>query len=363
MTQSKLFTPLNKGLKLSNRIVMAPMTRSRAINNTPNDLMALYYEQRSSAGLIISEGNSPSPNGLGYARIPGIFSDHQVEAWKKITNAVHKNNGKIFTQLMHAGRVAHSENLPKNAKHLAPSAISADTDMWTDTKGLQKTEKPAEMSLAEIKSTIEEYAQAASNAIKAGFDGVELHGANGYLLEQFLNPNSNTRTDEYGGSFINRARFVIEVARAVAERIGPEKTGIRISPYGTFNTMPHYDEIVETYDYLTKELSSMKLVYLHVVDYAARSNEKGQELLKQIRTNFNQLLILNGGYNKERAIKALENNEADLISFGSSFISNPNLPHVLENDLELVKPDPTTFYMPDEKGYTDYQLVSAKAIA
>ena len=356
MKNKNLFSPIKiNGLELTNRIVMAPMTRCRAINNVPNYLMALYYEQRASAGLIITEGTSPSQNGLGYARIPGIFNKEQIEGWKKTTSAVHKKGGKIFTQLMHTGRVSHTENLPENALIIAPSAISANVDMWTDTKGMQKTETPKEMTILEIKNTIQEYIQAAINAMDAGFDGVEIHSANGYLLEQFLNPHSNTRTDEYGGSIENRCRFVIEVVKAISSKIGQNKVGVRLSPYSTYTTMLSYTEISDTYNYLSKELNKLEILYLHVIDYAARSSNEGLELLQTIRTNFTQLLILNGGYTKERAISGLEQDKADLISFGSLFISNPDLPFKLQNDIELTKPDPSTFYMADEKGFTDYK--------
>lgn len=340
--------------ELDNRIVMAPMTRSRAINNIPNHLMATYYGQRASAGLIITEGISPSLDGLGYARIPGIFTAEQVEGWKKITEAVHDNGGRIFAQLMHAGRIGHSANIPEGGILVGPSAISAEANMWTDTQGMQLTETPKAMDTKDIKKAIVDFIQAAQFAVEAGFDGVELHSANGYLLEQFLNPHANNRTDEYGVSVENRSRFVIEVAKAVADAIGAEKTGLRISPYGTFNTMPLYDEIPETFIHLSKELDKLNLFYLHIVDFAARASEEGKQLLQAIRNNFKNTLILNGGYTKERALNALHNNEADLISFGSPFIANPNLPEKLKNDESLVVADQSTFYTADEKGYIDY---------
>lgn len=341
-----------KGLK--NRIVMAPMTRSRAIGNIPNQLMATYYGQRASAGLIITEGVSPSPDGLGYARIPGIFSIEQVEGWKAVTKAVHENGGRIFAQLMHAGRIGHSANIPEGGALVGPSAISANTNMWTDTQGMQITETPREMDAQDIRQAIDDFARAAKMAVEAGFDGVELHAANGYLLEQFLNPHANNRTDQYGGSVANRARFVIEVAQAVVNAIGAEKAGIRLSPYGTFNTMPLYDEVRETYAYLSRELDKLNLFYLHTIDYAARASEEGKLLLQDIRRNFKNTLILNGGYTRERALNAIANGEADLISFGAPFIANPNLPAKLKNNETLVAADQATFYTADEKGYTDY---------
>jgi len=229
METNKLFTPEMIGsVKVNNRVVMAPMTRCRAIGNIPNELMAKYYSQRSDAGLIITEGTSPSPNGLGYARIPGIFNKQQVEGWKKTISAVHKEDGKIIVQLMHTGRISHSLNMSAGTQILAPSAIRAAGQMWTDSKQLQDFSVPKEMNAEDLINTKTEFVVAAKNGIEAGFDGVELHGANGYLLEQFLSPISNIRTDIYGGSIENRCRFIIEVVTAVANEIGKCKTGIRL---------------------------------------------------------------------------------------------------------------------------------------
>jgi len=342
--------------QFSNRIVMAPMTRSRAINNVPNDLMAKYYGQRATAGIIITEGTSPSPNGLGYPRIPGIFSEAQIEGWKKTTEAVHAKDGKIFIQLMHVGRVGSYENLPGGATLVAPSAISAYGNMFTDTKGMVKTDMPEALTTEGIKDTIAEFVQAAKNAIASGFDGVELHSANGYLLEQFLNPNANTRTDDYGGSVENRARFVIEVTQAVANAIGKDKTGIRFSPYNDFNTMPPYDEVYETYEYLVKEINKIGILYVHLLDGAARKQQKGLELISAIRAYFNGILILNSGYTKEKATAVIESNETDMVSFGTLYISNPDLVDRFENDHYLTQAEESTFYTPGEKGYTDYPV-------
>lgn len=353
--EKDLFAPVQvNGANLANRIVMAPMTRSRAIGNMPNGTMATYYAQRASAGLIITEGIAPSPNALGYARIPGIFYAAQTEGWKQVTKAVHTAGGKIFAQLMHTGRIGHPANMPENARILAASAVSAESPMWTDTEGMQQTGVPEEMNEADLQQTIQEFVQASLNAIAAGFDGVELHGANGYLLEQFLNPSSNQRTDSYGGSIENRVRFVLETTRAVAAAIGKEKVGYRISPYSTFNTMPAYEETFDTYDYLSKELHAAGILYLHLVDYAARATDDGKELIKCIRGNFGGLLMLNGGYTKERAEEAMANEGADLISFGTPFIANPDLPYRLQNNIPLSQPDAATFYTLGEAGYTDY---------
>ncbi len=246
-----LLDPYKLGnIDLKNRIVMAPMTRSRAIGNIPNELMVEFYGQRAAAGLIITEGTSPSPNGLGYSRIPGIFSEKQVEGWKKVTNAVHSKGGKIFVQLMHTGRIGHPKNLPEGAVIIAPSAVKPAGQIWTDTLGLQDYPVPTAMAVEEIEHTKQEYATAAINALKADFDGIELHGANGYLLEQFLSPVSNTRNDNYGGSIENRCRFPLEVIEGAVEAIGKERIGIRLSPYGVASGMLHYPEIDNTYKYL-----------------------------------------------------------------------------------------------------------------
>jgi N-ethylmaleimide reductase len=344
------------GFELNNSIVMAPMTRSRAIGIVPNELMVEYYAQRASAGLIITEGTSPSADGLGYARTPGIFDQRQIDGWKQVTDAVHRKGGRIFLQLMHVGRISHPANIPPGGRILAPSSIAAAGTMWTDSAGMQLHGSPAQMTQEDINRTIKEFARGAENAIKAGFDGVELHGANGYLLEQFLNPNSNQRNDEYGGEPPARARFVVEVTRAVADVIGKNKVGVRLSPYNTFNDMPLYDSINETYLHLVRELATLDIAYLHLIDASARKTTQGLELIRGIRNQFENILILNGGYNRERADAALLNDGADLISFGSPFIANPDLPHRLRNDIPLAKPDGSTFYTADAKGYTDYTL-------
>jgi N-ethylmaleimide reductase len=359
MQSSNLFSQYRLGhLTLKNRVVMCPLTRSRAIGNIPNDLMATYYEQRASAGLIITEGTTPSPNGLGYARIPGIFSPEQIEGWKKTTSAVHKKGGKIFLQLMHTGRISHELNLPAGAKILAPSAVKPAGQTWTDAKQLQDFPVPSAMTAEEIASTRAEYVQAAKNAIAAGFDGVELHGANGYLLEQFLSPISNTRTDRYGGSIENRARFVLEVATEIVSAIGKEKTGIRVSPYGVASDMPHYPEIDATYDYLSTSLNKLGLVYMHLVDHAAMGAPAVPLEIKQtIRNNFKNTIILAGGFNQESAEAAIESGLADLIAFGRPFISNPDLVERMQNGWPLnqeLKMD--LFYTAEAAGYTDYPV-------
>lgn len=359
MKAHELFTPKKIGsIALKNRIVMAPMTRCRAIENIPNDLMAEYYSQRASAGLIITEGTAPSPNGLGYARIPGIFNALQVEGWKKITKAIHKKEGKIIVQLMHSGRISHPLNMPKGALILAPSQVKAAGQMWTDSQGLQDFVVPNEMTSQDILHARTEYISAAENALFAGFDGVELHSANGYLLEEFLSPVSNIRTDNYGGSIENRCRFVLEVASAVAQAIGKEKTGIRLSPYGVASDMPHYPEIDATYDYLSKELNKLDIAYIHIVDHTAMGAPAVPlEIKKLIRHNFKNTIILCGGFDKENAEAAIKSGLTDLVAFGRPFISNPDLVEKFKNNWPLSEDlNMDLFYTGDEKGYTDYPV-------
>ncbi|MCL2525253.1 MAG: alkene reductase [Betaproteobacteria bacterium] len=351
-----LFTPLTLGkLQLRNRVVMAPMTRSRAEGNVPNALMEKYYRQRADAGLIITEGVSPSPNGLGYARIPGLFSDAQVEAWRQVTAGVHEEGGKIFVQLMHAGRVAHPDNLPSGARMLAPSAIAAPGEIWTDSKGQQLMPVPAEMSEEAIAQSIAEFASAAQNAIDAGFDGVELHGANGYLIDQFLNTAANQRSDRWGGSIENRIRFAVEVARAVAAKIGGERVGMRISPYGVFNGMAPDADMEAMYERLIDELSGIGLIYIHMVDHSSMGAPEVSPVVKaKARAPFRGRYILSGGYDLTRANADLDAGCGDLVAFGRMFISNPDLVAKLQSGAALTQPDFATFYTPGEKGYTDY---------
>jgi N-ethylmaleimide reductase len=343
---------------------MAPMTRNRAINNNPNALMEKYYSQRATAGLIITEGTSPSPNGLGYPRIPGIFSKVQIDGWKRITNSVHAKGARIFLQLMHCGRIAHPLNMPKDARAQAPSAISAVGEMYTDTQGMQPFPVPEAMTAADIKNTIAEFVRAAKNAINAGFDGIELHSANGYLLEQFVRPNTNQRTDHYGGAIENRARFVLEVVDAVSKAIGKNKVGIRLSPFGTFNDMPLYDDMQADYLYLAEQLNLRGLLYIHLVDHSAMGMPPIPASIKDaIRQVFKGILILSGGYDNARANSDLENQKCDFIAVGRPFIANPDLPKRWEIGAAINTPDMNTFYTADAKGYTDYPALACSAIA
>jgi len=360
-TSSPLFDPYELGpLTLKNRAVMSPMTRSRALGNVPNALMAEYYAQRSGAGLIVTEGTAPSPSALGYPRIPGIFDDEQVRGWKLVTDAVHAASGRIFIQLMHTGRVSHPGNLPRGARVLAPSPVPLDkTQMWVDDEGMLDIPVAEEMTGTDIREAIGEFVDGSHRAIDAGFDGVELHGANGYLIEQFIHPHTNRRSDEWGGSVQGRVRFALEVAEAVADEIGGQRLGIRISPYGVFNEMPLYDEIDETYDALTAALSELGLVYVHVVDHSDQGAPDVPESLKaRLRETFAGSVIRAGGYDFERASDDLLAGRCDLVAFGRPFLANPDLLERYRTGTELNEPRSDLFYGPGEEGfhegYTDY---------
>lgn len=352
-----LFSQLStSALELNNRIVMAPMTRNRAdINNIPNQLMAEYYMQRSSAGLIITEGTSPSPNGLGYPRMPGLFNDVQAKEWAKVTSKVHKNGGKIFVQLMHTGRVSHIDSLPDEAEVLGPMNIQCPGEIFTDSQGLVPHSQPRSMTETDIQRAIDEHVHAAKLAIEAGFDGVELHAANGYLIEQFLNANINQREDSYGGSATARNLFALQIVQAVVNAIGAERVGIRLSPYGVLNGTGPYPEVAEQYSELLIELNKLNLIYVHLLDHSSMGTPPvPEEFIKGARKLFNGLLILTGGFDKAKAEAVLTSQLADLIGFGRAFISNPDLPERLVQGVQLTPPDMSSFYTPGEKGYIDY---------
>ena len=342
---------------LKNRVVMAPMTRCRAINNIPNALMVQYYEQRAGAGLIITEGTSPSPNGLGYPRIPGAFNDEQIEGWKNIADAVHKKGGKIFVQLMHCGRITGKANLPEGAFTVAPSAVQAAGDIFTET-GMVAHDTPREMTLEDIEIAKDEFANAAFRLVnEAGVDGIEIHAANGYLLNQFLNPKSNQRTDLYGGNYINRSRFILETTKQVIEKIGAEKVGIRFSPYGAYNDMEaHHDEVESVFTYLAEELSQLKIAYIHVVDQrvAFSAPDFTSDIQKTIKETFKGTVITGGDIdNSEKAIAVL-NNGYDLVYVGRPYISNPDFVEQIKLNKELITPDMDLFYSGEAAGYTTY---------
>lgn len=361
MSAVSLFAPTTLGpLALANRLVMAPMTRSRALEaSTPNDLMAEYYGQRASAGLIITEGVSPAPNGTGYPRIPGLWSTPQVEGWKKVTQAVHVKGGRIFAQLMHTGRVGHPLNLPAGAEVVAPSAVALEGEMYTDAKGMQPHPMPRAMNDADVRQAIGEFVLASRNAIAAGFDGVELHGANGYLIEQFLSPHTNQRTDAWGGSLQKRQAFVLEVGQAVSAAIGGARVGIRLSPHGVNAGMKPYPEIDETYTTLVPRLASTGLQYIHIVDHSAMGAPQVPETLKRaLRQAWPRTFLLAGGFDRAGAEAALNEGRCDLVVFGRPFLANPDLVTRLERGLPLNAPDFATFYTPGPKGYTDYSTAS-----
>ena len=353
-----LFSSYNFGrIQLKNRVVMAPMTRNRCPDNVPNDLVTKYYSQRSEAGLIITEGTSPSDSGLGYPRIPGLYTNEHMKAWKKVTEEVHKAGSKIFVQLMHCGRVAHTLNLPSGMEIMAPSAIRLEGEIWTDQQGLQPHSQPEEMTESDVLAAIEEYAHSAELAIQAGFDGVELHGANGYLIDQFLNTASNQRSDQWGGSISNRTRFAVEVAKKVVAKIGGDRVGMRVSPYGAFNGMVGDSHTDDLHEYLATQLQKVGLLYIHIVDHSSMgAPEVKPSVKKAIRENFKGTVILSGGYDVKRANADLDAKKGELFAFGRPFISNPHLITKMKNKKTLLTADPATFYTADEKGYTDYSL-------
>jgi N-ethylmaleimide reductase len=352
-------------LKLKNRVVMAPLTRSRAVEaNTPNDLMAEYYGQRAGAGLIITEGTSPSPNGLGYARIPGLFNAAHVAGWRKVTERVHAQGARIFVQLMHTGRVSHTANLPAGATVVGPVAKALEGPMYTDAQGMQPHTTPQAMTAADIAHAVGEYVNAARLALEAGFDGVELHAANGYLLEQFLNANVNTRTDAYGGSAENRNRFTLEVARATVAAIGAERVGIRVSPFGAFNGTGAFDGVEAQYLALARELGALKLAYLHLVDHSSMGAPEVPAAFKaQLRAAFGGTFVASGGLDRASAEQVLKDGRGDLVAFGRAWLANPDLIERMKAGIKLNDPDPSTFYTPGAKGYTDYPRADGAAQA
>ncbi len=361
MPALSLFAPTTLGpLALRNRLVMAPMTRSRALEaSTPNALMAEYYGQRAGAGLILTEGTSPAPNGTGYPRIPGLWSAAQVEGWKPVTQAVHSRGGRIFVQLMHTGRVGHPLNLPAGAELVAPSAVALEGEIYTDAKGLQPHPVPRAMNEADVRQAIAEFVLASRNAIAAGFDGVELHGANGYLIEQFLSPQTNQRSDAWGGSVEKRLGFALQVAQAVSAAIGGARVGIRLSPYGANAGMKPYPGIEETYTTLVARLAATGIQYVHVVDHSAMGAPAVPETLKRaLRQAWPRTFILAGGFDRASAEAALNAGGCDLVAFGRPFLANPDLVTRLERGLALNAPDFATFYTPGPKGYTDYPVVA-----
>lgn len=351
-------------MNLKNSLVMAPMTRNRAGDgNTATDLMTTYYRQRSSAGLIVSEGTQISKQGVGYPNTPGIHTDEQVESWKKVTEAVHEEDGKIFAQIWHVGRISHpifhDGELP-----VAPSAIKPEGQTFTP-EGMKDFVTPRALQTEEIPGIVEDYVSAARNAIEAGFDGVEIHGANGYLIDQFIQDGTNKRTDQYGGSMKNRARFALEITEAVAEAIGSDRTGIRLSPSGEFNDM--YDSnFKETFTYLIEELNRFDLAYLHLVEPLTDVSDKpnyAEQVAEYFRPVYEGTLITCGNYDRQSGIKALQEGHADLVAYAKLFLANPDLPERFAKNASLNEPDRDTFYGGNEKGYTDYPFMNKEDYA
>jgi len=361
-----LFDPFDlRGLPLQSRMVMSPLTRNRATPaHVPTPLMRDYYEQRASFGLIIPAGTSPAADGLGYARIPGIFSAEQVDAWRPITDAVHAAGGRIFVQLMHCGRASHGDNLPVGARVVGPTAVALPENIFTDTKGLQPASPPHALTDAEVQAVIEEFAHAAGAAIAAGFDGVELHAANGYLIEQFLNANVNTRTDRWGGSTEGRNRFAIEVVRAVPRSIGPGRAGLSTHPCGVCKVEGGCSPVEAQYLALVTSLGALGVAYLHLVDHSSMGAPAIPSPFKAaLRKTFRGLFIASGGFDFAKAESVLASGGADLVAFGRMALANPDLPARFAHGLALNAPDVATFYTPGAKGYTDYPLAEVPELA
>ena len=348
-----LFTPVRIGRHtLPNRLIMAPMTRSRSDDaGVPSELVSLYYAQRVGAGLLISEGVFPAAMGKGYVRTPGIETEVQIAAWKKVTEAVHAKGGRIFMQVMHCGRISHPSLLPHAAQPVAPSAIKPSGQTWTGA-GMQAFVTPRELTVDEIAGVIDDYRLATRRAIEAGFDGVELHAASGYLPEQFLSSGSNQRQDQYGGSVANRARFVLEVLAAMVAEAGSDRVGIKISPEMNFNDIIDANP-EETYTYLVEQLRNLHLAYLHVALFGAKTDYHAL-----LRPRFNGAYLKGGGLTLKSAEAALVDGSTDATVFGGAFLANPDLPERFRRGAPLNTPDKNTFYSPGAEGYTDYPFLS-----
>ena len=361
-TSADLFQPVRLGrYQLANRIVMAPLTRSRAGDDgIPRPLMTEYYAQRASAGLIISEGINISPQGRGFAFTPGLYNDAQIQGWRRVTEAVHALGGHIFAQLWHVGRLSHPSLQPGEALPVAPSAICSETNCFTAI-GYQQCVTPRALETAEIPEIVEHYHRAARYALAAGFDGVEIHAANGYLIEQFLRDSINKRHDDYGGSRENRARFLLEVTDAVVKVCGSGRVGIRLSPISPVNGAALDSNPVETYGYVVQKLNAFNLAYMHVVEGATQGPREvpGGFDLQILRRLFKSLYIANNGYNRKLALEARRSNLADLISFGRLYIANPDLVERLRIGGPLNVPDRTTFFGGGAAGYTNYPVLEA----
>ena len=359
MTQKSLFAPYTLGtLTLANRIIMAPLTRNRAgAGFVPSVLAASYYAQRASAGLIISEATQVSAQGQGYQDTPGLYTAQHVAGWRKVTDAVHAENGRIFAQLWHVGRISHVDLQPGGGAPVAPSAIRANTKTFVNNS-FNEVSEPRALTLEELPGIVNDFRQAAANAIAAGFDGVEIHGANGYLLEQFIKDGANQRTDAYGGSIENRARLLLEVVRAVVEEVGADRTGVRISPVSPANDISCSDPQSQ-YNYITEQLNALGIVYLHVVEGATGgARDIGTFDYDALRARFKQTYLANNGYTLDLAKAHLNEAKADLIAFGRPFISNPDLVERLRTGAPLAVLNPATLYGGGAAGYIDYPTLA-----
>lgn len=355
MTEKTLFEPYALGhLTLANRIVMAPLTRNRAGKGfVPSEFAAEYYSQRASAGLLISEATQISQQGQGYQDTPGIYSPAQIDGWRAVTDAVHAKGGRIFAQLWHVGRISHVDLQPNGDAPVAPSALRAESKTFVNNSFVDVSE-PRALELEELPGIINDFRQAAANAIAAGFDGIEIHGANGYLLDQFAKDGANLRDDAYGGSIVNRARLLLEVASAVASEIGPQRTGIRISPVSPANGITSSDPQTQ-FDYIADQLSALDLVYLHVVEGATGGPRDVAPFdYAGLRRRFKNTYIANNGYDLALAKQQLAENKADLFAFGRPFIANPDLVERLKTGAPLAELDPNTLYGGGAAGYIDY---------
>ena len=359
MTDKSLYTPYTLGkATLTNRIVMAPLTRNRAgAEFVPGDLAVQYYEQRASAGLTIAEATQISQQGQGYQDTPGIYTTAQIEGWRRVTDAVHAKGGHIFLQLWHVGRISHVDLQPNGAAPVAPSAIRAQTKTFVNN-GFADVSEPRALELSEIPGIIEDFRSAAANAIAAGFDGVEVHGANGYLLDQFAKDGANTRTDAYGGSIENRGRLMIEVSAAVAKEIGADRTGIRISPVSPANGVSGTNAQAQ-FNYIVSELDKLGLVYLHVVEGATGGPRDVAPFdFAELRRRFSKTYIANNGFTADLAAQTLADGDADLFAFGRPFIANPDLVQRFKTGAPLANFNPATLYGGGSAGYTDYPVLS-----
>jgi N-ethylmaleimide reductase len=357
-----LFTPYTLGsLTLPNRLVMAPMTRNRADENgVPRPMTTTHYAQRATAGLLITEATQVSDKASGYMFTPGLYTDDQARGWRAVTDTVHAKDGRIFSQLWHTGRVSHTLLQPDGGDPVAPSAVQAETQVFTPN-GFEPPSMPRALNIDEIPAIVEQFAHAARLAKSAGFDGVEVHGANGYLIEQFLKDGSNQRTDAYGGDIPSRMRFALEVISTVVEVWGPGRVGFRISPRGNFNGMYDSDPLA-LYSRLTEALNDIPLAYLHLIEPlpghpAFTSQEEVPPVGQDLRRIYKGSLIINGGYGRESGEKAIAENAADLVAFGVPFLANPDLVERYRRNAPLNEPDQDTFYGGDEKGYNDYPFL------